>query len=353
MMQFWRAAVIALLLAATPIAAQTFPEDVDLYVNDYANLLNETQESELRDVLEELFQARDIEFTVVTIEQLSDYGHTGSIESFATALFNTWGIGDAERNDGLLLLVSRFDRELRIEVGAGYGDTLDGPMQRIINKQIVPYFRLDDYPLGIRAGVDEIIFQVTDRYPGEYDASGLQHGWNTFKRFIVNLGWWLLAPFAAIVPFGFQLFRRYQRNRPRKCPNDGSPMRRYLEETEDDSLSEGQIVEEHLKSIDYDVWYCDRCDHVTVEAYRAWSSRYGACRDCGFRTVEGDSRTIRSATYSSSGLRKTDYTCHHCSARYTVESTIPKKTKNSSSSGGRSGGRGGGRSSGGGASGSW
>ncbi len=351
MRHLWQVGAVLLLLVASPLAAQNFPEDVDLYVNDYADLLSEAQEEELRDVLDGLYQARDIEFSVLTITRMADYGHFGSIESFATALFNTWGIGDADRNDGLLLLVSRVDRELRIEVGAGYGDTLNGPMQRIINKQIVPYFRLDDYPLGIRAGVDEIIFQVTDRYPGEYDATGVQHGWNTFKRFIANLGLWLLAPVAAIVPFGIRLIRRFQRNRPRVCPKDGRQMRRYLEEMEDDSLSAGQLVEEHLESVDYDVWYCDRCDHVTVEAYRAWFSKYGACRECNFRTVEGDSRVVRSASYSSSGLRETDYNCHHCNAQYTTQSVIPRKTKSSSSSGGSS--RGGGRSSGGGASGSW
>ncbi|MDX8353156.1 TPM domain-containing protein [Cognatiyoonia sp. IB215182] len=351
MIRSLKAGALLLLLSFGAAFAQSFPPDNDFYVNDYADLLTDAEEDELRATLDELFQARDIEFTVLTIPRMLDYGHTGSIESFATALFNYWGIGDADRNDGLLLLVSRFDRELRIEVGAGYGDTLNGPMQRVINNKIVPYFRLDDYPAGIRAGVDEIIFQVTDRYPGEYDSPWIERAWNGFKRLLVNLGWWLIAPFALVSPFVVRLIRRMQRNRPRICPNDGSRMRRYLEETEDDSLSPGQLVEERLESVDYDVWYCDRCDHVTIEGYRAWFSRYGACRECGFRTVEGESRTIRAATYSSTGLREADYNCHHCNAHYTVQSTIPKKRKSSSSS--RSGSRGGGRSSGGGASGSW
>ncbi|WP_108813331.1 TPM domain-containing protein [Loktanella sp. Alg231-35] len=349
-MRIWQAAVALWLLVVPPLAAQTFPEDADFYVNDYADILTDAQEDDLAAVLEELFQARDIEFTVLTIPRMADYGHTGSIENFATALFNTWGIGDADRNDGLLLLVSRFDRELRIEVGAGYGDTLNAPMKRVIDNKITPYFRLDDYAKGIRFGVDEVIYEVTNRYPGEYDNSGPAQLWANFKRFLVNLGWWLLAPFAAVMPFAVKLFRRFQRNKPRICPNDGNRMRRYLEETEDGSLSAGQLAEERLESVDYDVWYCDRCEHVTIEAYRKWFSRYGACRECGFRTVEGDSRTIRSATYSSTGLRETDYNCHHCNAHYTVQKTIPKKTRSSSSS---SGGRGGGSSSGGGASGSW
>jgi len=331
--------------------AQTFPEDADFYVNDYADLLTDAEENDLRATLSELYDARGIEFTLLTISQLSDYGHFGSIESFATALFNDWGIGDAERNDGLLLLVSRFDRELRIEVGAGYGSTLDAKMGRIIDTKIVPNFRLDEYADGIRTGVEEVIYQVAGTTPGNYDATPLAQGWIGLKRFLTNLGLWLIAPFAALIPFAIKFYRRVQRNRARICPNDGSRMRRYLEETEDDSLSPGQLMEEQLESVDYDVWYCDRCDHVTIEGYKAWFSRYGACRECQFRTVEGDSRVVKSATYSSSGTRKTDYSCHHCHAEYTVTSTIPKKTRSTSSSSG--GSRGGGRSSGGGASGSW
>lgn len=332
--------------------AQSFPEDTDFYVNDYADLLTDSEEDDLRSVLDELYTERGIEFTVLTINRMSDYGHNGSIESFATSLFNTWGIGDAERNDGLLLLVSHLDRELRIEVGAGYGDTLNDPMGRVIDTKIVPNFRLDEYADGIRSGVEEVIYQVAGALPGTYDATPLQKTWISFKRFITNLGLWLLAPFAISIPFLVRLVRRIRRNRPRVCPNDGSKMRRYLEETEDDSLSPGQLMEEQLESVDYDVWYCDHCDHVTIEGYRAWTSRYGACRECNFRTVEGDSRVVRSATYSSSGLRETDYSCHHCNAQYTVTKTIPRKTKSSSSSSsGRR--RGGGRSSGGGASGRW
>ena len=330
-------------------SAQTFPEDTDFYVNDYADLLTDAQETNLRAVLDALYTSRDIEFTVLTIRQMSDYGHSGSIESFATSLFNAWGIGDADRNDGLLLLVSHLDRELRIEVGSGYGTTLDAPMARVIDTKIVPNFRLDEYADGITRGVDEIIYQVTGTTSAALDSTALEQRWAGVKRWIANLGWWLIAPLAALVPLGIQLFRRIKRHRPRKCPNDGNRMRRYLEETEDGSLSAGQLMEEQLASVDYDVWYCDHCDHVTIEGYKAWFSRYGACRECGFRTLEGESRVTRPATRTTTGLRKTDCKCRNCHAEYVVTASIPVI----SNSGSSSGGRGGGSSSGGGASGSW
>ncbi|EBA14148.1 TPM domain-containing protein [Roseobacter sp. CCS2] len=351
MIKYLFSGVLLLGLWVSTALAQSFPEDADFYVNDYADLLTDSQEEDLRIILDELYTQRGIEFTVLTITRMSDYGHTGSIESFATDLFNTWGIGNAERNDGLLLLVSHLDRKLRIEVGAGYGNTLNDPMARVIDTKIVPNFRLDEYADGIRSGVEEVIYQVAGVTPGAYDASPWYQAWIRVGRFLTDLGFLLILPFAAAVPFVVRFIRRIRRNRPRICPNDGAQMRRYLEETEDDSLSPGQLMEEQLESVDYDVWYCNSCDHLTIEGYRAWFSRYGACRECGFRTVEGDSRVVKSATYSSTGLRETDYSCHHCDAQYTITSTIPKRKRSTSSS--SSGSRGGGRSSGGGASGNW
>lgn len=340
-----KAGLIALLLWGGLAHAQNYPDDHDLYVNDYANLLDIQQESQIRDRLRDLRSQEDIEFTVLTIDAMSDYGHSGSIESFATGLFNTWGIGNADLNDGLLLLVSKDDRELRIEVGSGYGNTLNAPMQRIIDDVIVPDFRRDAYANGIAAGVNAVIAQVTGNVESQPFLEKIGQAAKEFVAFIIA-GLVFISVLAA--RFGRKLYRRMRRNVPRKCPVDGATMRRYLEETEDEQLSSGQIAEEHLKSVDHDVWFCDKCDHIQIESYKAFFSKFGACRECGYKTVSGNSHVIRHATYSSSGLRETDYSCRHCSASYSVTSTIPQKTRSSSS-----GSRGGGRSSGGGASGRW
>jgi hypothetical protein len=62
------------------------------------------------------------------------------IESFATNLFNAWGIGDAERNDGVLLLVARDDRLVRIELGAGYDPFDEGRLWTVFNEHILSDF---------------------------------------------------------------------------------------------------------------------------------------------------------------------------------------------------------------------
>ena len=150
-------AIALWLVASLPATAQTYPLDRDPYVNDYADLLSDAQEIELRRKLVDLRKFRDIEMTVLTISRRSDYGQAVSNEVFATNLFNNWGIGDRNRNDGVLFLVSRFDRDMRIEVGLGYGNHKNEPLQRIIDKVVLPDFRRDNYGSGITDGVDHTI----------------------------------------------------------------------------------------------------------------------------------------------------------------------------------------------------
>lgn len=96
----------------TAYAQDSYPAWQDFYVNDFADVIDADDEAQIRSLLNNLYDAHDVEATVLTINSIHDYG-TGdeTIESFATNLFNSWGIGDAERNDGILLLVAIEDRE--------------------------------------------------------------------------------------------------------------------------------------------------------------------------------------------------------------------------------------------------
>ncbi|SHG99466.1 TPM domain-containing protein [Cognatishimia maritima] len=340
-----------LWLTATVAWAQTYPDYTEPYVNDFASLLSVEEEEVIREKLKELRTETDIEFTVVIIDRMSDYGHDGAIEPFATGLFNYWGVGDAARNDGVMFLVSRLDRVMRIEVGAGYGDSKDAAMAAIIDDKIVPLFRDDEYEKGINRGVDAIIHEVGGSWPGEFNASFFEKLLNRLSFGLGVIGDWIAVFYAFVAGLGYRLFRRWKRNKPRICPIDGTKMQRVGELEDDTYLKDGQKLEERLKSVDYDVWLCDQCDHRTIESYKSWFSGFGACRTCNFRTLEGESTILEHATTSSTGLKRVDYHCKHCDDRYHTHVTIPKKLKSSSSS--SSGSFGGGSSSGGGASGSW
>lgn len=338
------------LLIAAGAQAQTFPDYDSVYVNDFAELLPDEREREVEAMLVELREETGIEFTVVTISRLGDYGWSGAIEPFATGLFNAWGVGDAARNDGVMLLISRFDRRLRIELGRGYAQSYDARMKRIIDDEIVPHFRRDDYAEGIATGVREVIYDVAGAYPGAFDASAASRIGTGIARVVGPPQWWWsigAAPFGAWALFAY---RRLRRNRPRRCPVHDVDMHRVEEFVDDEHLNPGQRLEEQLESVDYDVWRCDACGHVTIEAYKSWFSRYGACPSCAYKTLEGDETVLRSPTKSSAGLKRIDYLCRHCGHAYDETRSIPKLSDRSSSSGGSFGG---GSSSGGGASGGW
>lgn len=81
-----------------------------------------------------------------------------SIETFSIRVAEKWKIGRKGVDDGVILIVAKDDRKLRIEVGYGLEGALpDAICKRIIDQQIVPHFKAGDFGIGITAGLDAII----------------------------------------------------------------------------------------------------------------------------------------------------------------------------------------------------
>jgi len=348
--------VLILLLLPLPALAQTYPAYTSTYVNDFAEVIDPESEARITEMLIQVMTERDVEMTVVTVENRLDYGPSPSIEAFATGLFNFWGVGDAKRNDGILILIDHSNRDMRIELGRGYPPVFDDRVKRVIDHHFIPWFKQGDYGEGIKAGVAETI----KRTWLEFDDTGYTissrlklEGDNALRS--AGSGGLFAWIFGALgltgAGSGLFILRRWRRNRPKKCALCGRKMVRLSEEADDAWLSHGQKVEESLKSKDYDVWYCAHDDHVEIEGYNAWFSGHSACDNCGFRTLHSQRSVITSATKSSTGRAKVRYDCRNCDHSHTEFVTIPIKSSSSSSSSGSS--FGGGSSSGGGASGSW
>lgn len=159
---------------------------------------------------------------------------------------------------------------------------------------------------------------------------------------------------------GLWALKRWLRRRPRSCKACGSP-RQLLGEGEDDAhLSAGQQTEESVGSVDYDVWWCGRCDDVLVLDYSSWFSGHSKCPQCHNRTRTSRTTTLQRATEYSGGLERIDESCAHCSYTNSYTRTTARLQRSSSrssswssSSRSSSSSFGGGRSSGGGSSGSW
>ncbi len=157
-----RLATIALLLCAwwgvaSAMAAEPEFPALTGRVMDDANLLDNATQRSLTGLLQRHEDTTGNQVVIVTLPSLHDM----SIEQFGYQLGRHWGIGQAGRNNGLLLIVAPDERKVRIEVGYGLeGDMTDAMARTIIETVIVPHFRDGDLQRGIVAGANAIVFAL-------------------------------------------------------------------------------------------------------------------------------------------------------------------------------------------------
>ncbi|MCB2086190.1 MAG: TPM domain-containing protein [Sphingomonadaceae bacterium] len=153
-------------LLAMPVHAQDFPPVPDGPVYDGADIISPDVEAALDVRLREYNARTGRAVIVATVPTVADERGNVNIESYATTLFtDKWGIGGAERDQGLLLLVARDDRKMRIEVGYGLHPYFGGIMAgRVIRDTITPQFKAGNFDAGITQGVDAIITHL-DKSP--------------------------------------------------------------------------------------------------------------------------------------------------------------------------------------------
>ena len=152
--------VLILLAGLLPAAAQDLPQWESATVNDFAGLLTPEDATALDRALSDLRDDTGVEGTVVTLTDRARYGGADGLEPFATRLFNHWGVGDAQRNNGFMLLVLTTDREARIELGRGYQNDADIIAQDITRRTLLPAFRDGRMSQGIRDGTQDIIKHI-------------------------------------------------------------------------------------------------------------------------------------------------------------------------------------------------
>ncbi len=123
-------------------------------VVDGAGIMTSASRSDVETKLKNLEDKSGIQLVVATVKSLQG----GDIETFANGLFRFWNLGEAKKNNGVLLLIAPAEHKVRIEVGYGLEGTLtDALSSVIIAGAIVPRFKAGDYSGGIVRGVDGII----------------------------------------------------------------------------------------------------------------------------------------------------------------------------------------------------
>ncbi|WP_308993828.1 TPM domain-containing protein [Mariniflexile litorale] len=137
-------------------------------VYDYVNLLSPTEKSSLE---EKLIKYSDTTSTQIVIAIIASTNGE-NINYLGAQWGEKWGIGQAKEDNGVLILLARDDRRIAINTGYGVEHLLtDAMSKRIIELEIIPYFKQDDYYGGLNRGADAIFEVLTGEYQGTRKSS--------------------------------------------------------------------------------------------------------------------------------------------------------------------------------------
>ncbi len=159
------------------------------FVNDFAGILSAEQKQQLEEKLSGFENSAGSEISIAIIKSLD--GDT--VENFAVKLFEDWEIGKKGQDNGALILVAIEDREMRIEVGYGLEGVLtDAQSYWIVNNEMTPAFRDNDFYGGLNAAVDKIISTIGGEIiPEENPAPKANINYFNVFAFIIFIFVWL------------------------------------------------------------------------------------------------------------------------------------------------------------------
>lgn len=152
--------IIALGFCAS-YASAIVPQSELFYVNDAANILSAETEDYIFAQSRALDEATTAQIVVVTVPNLEGR----DLEGYATELFRSYGIGDAKKNNGLLILLALEERQVRVEVGYGLEGALpDAKTGRLQDEYMIPYFKDDNFDEGMLNGYKAFFAEVAKEY---------------------------------------------------------------------------------------------------------------------------------------------------------------------------------------------
>jgi uncharacterized protein len=163
-------------------AAQELPPKPNTLVTDYTNTLTAEEKQRLEDKLVAFNDSSSTQIAVVMIHSIGNY----DVNEYAQKLGRAWGIGQKDKNNGIVVLVALDDRKLSIQTGYG----VEGALPDIITQQIRvndmnPRFKQGDYYGGLDAGTDDIIKYTKGEYKADKKARNNDDGGGTPIGFIV------------------------------------------------------------------------------------------------------------------------------------------------------------------------
>ena len=157
--------LIVLLIALTLCGCdltEGYPTPTDrFFVNDFADIISDEYEYEIYNDAANLYNKTTAQVVVITVDDLNGE----EIADYALNIGREWGVGSEEENNGVVILLSRDDREIYIAVGYGLEGALpDSKTGRIIDRYGISYFSEDEFSQGLVSVSDAIINEVYIEY---------------------------------------------------------------------------------------------------------------------------------------------------------------------------------------------
>lgn len=369
--------ILALLIAVLfTAAAQDFPANPNIadareFIADPASLLSPETKAEVNRRLYGFRQSSTAELAVAIVPEIGDM----EIEEYATALFKEWGLGKADNDNGILLVISPGARRARIETGYGVeGAMPDAVASKIIRDDVVANMKDGNLDAAVNSATADMVKVLSDPAYAE-ELKSQQRGpaseIETLDTEVVFQFLWIVGAIAfvfALFLFGSDLFggrrktnfdksqtwskhlpvywicavvswgsalifallalwlKGHYRKKPVKCDTCGAKMRRLGEEEDNELLNPSQDLEERLDTVDYDVWECPSCGTVERFAFPKKQNTYSRCPNCG--TVANhlvlDKITVPPTTRHA-GMGERIFRCEYCHNHTRIPYSIPKK----------------------------
>ncbi|OJU01523.1 MAG: hypothetical protein BGN87_23850 [Rhizobiales bacterium 65-79] len=147
-------AILCVFLCLVPVLAFAAPlPQLSGRVVDNAGMIDPVTKADIERKLADYEKKSSDQIVVATIDSLDGE----AIEPYANRLFRAWKLGQAGENNGVLLLIAKNDRKMRIEVGYGLEGTLTDLHSKLIIEGMTAAFRKGDFSGGISRAVDDII----------------------------------------------------------------------------------------------------------------------------------------------------------------------------------------------------
>jgi len=172
--------LLLLSLSSTLWAAPELPNySGDIYVQDFAQIISSQMEYKLLAAAREIENNTGAQISIVTIDSLQGT----DIESYSNELFRKWGIGDKEKENGILFLIAKAEGKFRIEVGYGLEGRINDAKAGDILRNTAPYFQSGDFDSGIAVAFNSLANEISQEYTNTNPKE-------TQSEKSVNIPWW-------------------------------------------------------------------------------------------------------------------------------------------------------------------